>query len=388
MDRGSRGRHGCSFAALAGEPGPERGGDQDPGGDGHPEHEPGEGFGERQAGGLAELQRGDAVHAEGEDHAPQRRLIGQRPALPDVTPESQHDEQRDPPGAERPQGEGEPLDEPGRRPDRGKRRGKAHNPGAGEYGDRRGAHQDPVGRPEGLRCHGHGQPAQQYQRDEQQVQHQPDAPQPDGHGCQQRRLRRPRGNQGRCRKREGLRGHDPQQPGAVDAAEDRVARSREQQGRRDAVGQHEPHDRGHPGQDRRGQRVTRGREPRAEHVDPGHDGEEAEHPIGSVHIGRHLGTEAGQPDGQGRAEHDQPGRGDGEQRPGQPRRSQQERAGGDDAGGHHEREVAGVKVPDSRGCPALALLSVHQYGTPILRHLRPPVPGSAGGTGTRLRKTT
>ena len=30
----------------------------------------------------------------------------------------------------------------------------------------------------------------------------------------------------------------------------------------------------------------------------------------------------------------------------------------------------------------------HQYGTPILRHLRPLVPGSGGGAGTRLRNTT
>ncbi len=91
--------------------------------------------------------------------------------------------------------------------------------------------------------------------------------------------------------------------------------SSEQQAGGHAVGQHEPHGGGQGGQDRRGQRMARGCEPHSEHVHPGRDGEEAEHSVRGPDIGRHAGTEKDQPDQQGRREHDEPGRRDGEQRP-------------------------------------------------------------------------
>jgi hypothetical protein len=50
---------------MEGEPDDECRDGQDPGGDGDPEHEPGEGFHERQVSHLPEGQRGDAIHAEG-----------------------------------------------------------------------------------------------------------------------------------------------------------------------------------------------------------------------------------------------------------------------------------------------------------------------------------
>ena len=38
--------------------------------------------------------------------------------------------------------------------------------------------------------------------------------------------------------------------------------------------------------------MTRGREPHPEHVDPGHDREEAEHSLRRLNVSRHAGAEA------------------------------------------------------------------------------------------------
>jgi hypothetical protein len=101
--------------------------------------------------------------------------------------------------------------------------------------------------------------AQQDQRNQQQIQHEADAPQPDGGRPKQRRLRRPDRNQGRRRDGEGLRADHPQQPAAVDAAKHRVTLSREQQAGGHAVGQHQPYDSSEASKHRRGQRMTGGR---------------------------------------------------------------------------------------------------------------------------------
>ncbi len=45
----------------------------------------------------------------GKDHAPQGGLVGERPMASDVAPKTEHDQQRDPPGSERPENKREPL---------------------------------------------------------------------------------------------------------------------------------------------------------------------------------------------------------------------------------------------------------------------------------------
>ena len=114
--------------------------------------------------------------------------------------------------------------------------------------------------------------------------------------------------------RQGLRGDHPQQPGAVDAAEHRLAWPVEQPGGGHAVGQHEPHGGSQTGQDRRDHGMTRGREPRPEQIAAGRDGEETEHPFRSAEVGRHPGTVAGQPDHQRNDQHHEPARSDDQQR--------------------------------------------------------------------------
>lgn len=74
------------FLRMAGETAAEGGGYQCLGGDGEPEHEPGERFRERQVSHPAEGQGGDAVHAEREDDALQGGLVGERPVPPNLPP--------------------------------------------------------------------------------------------------------------------------------------------------------------------------------------------------------------------------------------------------------------------------------------------------------------
>ena len=206
------------------------------------------GFRESEPGGLAKRQRGDAVHAEGEDQAPERRLIADGPVVPDVPPQAEPDQQRDPPCAERPQG-------------------------------KRGS---------------------------------------------------------------------PDQAGRVLANRECSGLSREQEACGDAVGQHQPDTGSQAGQDRRNQRMTRSPEPQSEHVDPGHDREEAEHPVRGLNVGHHPCTENRKPDHQRSAEHEEPDQGGSEQCARQPGGSQPERACRDDRRGHHECEGAWVEIPDGR----------------------------------------
>jgi hypothetical protein len=156
-----------------------------------------------------------------------------------------------------------------------------------------------------------------------QVEQQPDAPQRGGGGGEQPGLARPRGDQDRRGERQGLGSDDPQQPAAVDAAKDRVLGAQQHEACGHAVGQQQPRRCGPGAQDSGDERMPGEGEPDAEHVQAGGDGEEAEHPVGSVQVGGHAGPEGHQPGGQRDGEHEQPGAGSGQQRQRQPRRAEQ-----------------------------------------------------------------
>src|SRR5215472_4137068 len=68
------------------EPDAKRGGNEGPGPDSDPEHEPGERLHEIQVAGRAEGEGGDAVHAKWEDDAPQGGLVTEGPLAPDMPP--------------------------------------------------------------------------------------------------------------------------------------------------------------------------------------------------------------------------------------------------------------------------------------------------------------
>ena len=115
------------------------------------------------------------------------------------------------------------------------------------------------------------------------------------------------------------------------------------------MGQQEPDGGGHGGEDGRGRRVTRRCEAHPEHVDGGHDREEAEDPLRRPDVGHDIGAVENQPRHQRDGKHDKADRRHDEQCSREPRRPECERVRRDDARRHHEREVAGVKIPDRRG---------------------------------------